>query len=299
MKRKSIFDFFSTKTKQKDMSVGNYKCPSCTVSCGNSGALATHMKAKHSNQSGGSILKYVQPKHIPFWKVVAIVGACWVAKQLQPGKLDPARMTFVRKVPVESESETKKNQKVDGRKFNKGKEKRMSYANEFKARVLDEYFEAKAETPSLKQEAFAALYDITQGDLSKWLKNSENIYKAAADSVKRRLFRTGGSKMSVAKAKFADMKSELLLKFKERRSHSRRCSANWIKTKAKQILEEKHSEDVFSTSHGWFCRFLKRFNLCEKVQHQASIRLRTNSVYLFHSNFRLFLSLGQGLKDQQ
>ena len=64
----------------------------------------------------------------------------------------------------------------------------MSYANEFKARVLDEYFEAKAEKPSLKREACAALYDITQGDLSKWLKNSESIYKAAADSVKRRLF---------------------------------------------------------------------------------------------------------------
>ena len=56
----------------------------------------------------------------------------------------------------------------------------MSYANEFKERVLDEYFEAKAETPSLKRETCAALYDITQGDLSKWPKNS----KATADSVK-------------------------------------------------------------------------------------------------------------------
>ena len=38
------------------------------------------------------------------------------------------------------------------------------------------------------------------------------------------------------------------------------CSVNWIKTKATQIVEEKHSEDVFSASHGWFCRFLKLFN---------------------------------------
>ena len=175
----------------------------------------------------------------------------------------------------------------------------MSYANEFKE-SLDEYFEAKAETPSLKREACAALYDITQGDLSKWLKNSE----AAADSVKRGFFErsTGGSKMSVAKVKFPDMESELLLKFKERRSHSRRCSANWIKTKAKQILEEKHSEDVFSTSHGWFCRFLKRFNLCPRKRSntkQASVWGRILFIRLFHSNFRSFLSLGQGLKDQQ
>ena len=60
----------------------------------------------------------------------------------------------------------------------------MSYAHEFKSRVLDEYFGAKAETTSLKREAFAALYDITQGDLSRWPKNSE----AASDSVKRGFF---------------------------------------------------------------------------------------------------------------
>ena len=60
----------------------------------------------------------------------------------------------------------------------------MSCSNEFKAMVLDEYFEAKAETPSLKREACAAMYYITQGDLSRWPKNSE----AAADSVKRGFF---------------------------------------------------------------------------------------------------------------
>ena len=59
----------------------------------------------------------------------------------------------------------------------------MSYANEFKE-SLDEYFEAKAEILSLKREACAALYDITQGDLSNWPKNSE----PAADSVKRGFF---------------------------------------------------------------------------------------------------------------
>ena len=51
----------------------------------------------------------------------------------------------------------------------------MSYANEFKAKFFNENFEEKAKTPSLKREAC-----ITQGDLSKWPKNSE----AAADSVK-------------------------------------------------------------------------------------------------------------------
>ena len=109
---------------------------------------------------------------------------------------------------------------------------------------------------------------------TRWsFKMAEKLWGSSRLGEKR-LFRTGGSKMSVAKVKFPDMESELLLKFKERRSHSRRCSANWIKTKAKQILEEKHSEDVFSTSHGWFCRFLKRFNLCPRKRSntkQASV----------------------------
>ena len=79
---------------------------------------------------------------------------------------------------MESESETKHNPKIDGRKFKEKQSECLMLMN------VKQDFEAKAETPSLKQEAFAALYDITQGDLSKWPKNSE----AAADSVKRGFF---------------------------------------------------------------------------------------------------------------
>ena len=54
--------------------------------------------------------------------------------------------------------------------------------------------------PNLKQDAFAALYGISQGDVLKWLKESEAISDAAAKATetitafhtKSRLFLTLG-----------------------------------------------------------------------------------------------------------
>ena len=125
----------------------------------------THVKAKHSaSEDRGAIFKFVQTKRRkPFWQILAVVGACWIAQQLKPGKLDPVKMTFVRKVQTEPEDEK---EKVDGRKFNRGKDSRKSYTNDFKARVLDDFFEQKADIPNLRQDTFAALYGISQGDLS-------------------------------------------------------------------------------------------------------------------------------------
>ena len=37
---------------------------------------------------------------------------------------------------------------------------------------MDEFFEAKFETPNQKQDAFAAGYAISQSDRSKWFKNA-------------------------------------------------------------------------------------------------------------------------------
>ena len=237
------------------------------VAFGNPGALATHVKIKHSKldpEGTGSMLQFVKPKpNVPFWKILAVVGGCWIAKHFLPGKMDPSRMTFVRKWPDNKEQET---EKVDGRKNNRGMDGRRSYSNEFKAKVLDEYFDEKACNPSIKQETFASLKGISQGDLSKWLKKSDTIFKAAADATTRRLYRTSGKNISVAKIKFPQMEAELHIEFKERRSHGRRCSANWFKTKAKHIVKDLYENTTFTASHGWFSCFLKRFNLCHEVQ---------------------------------
>ena len=273
------------------------------VAFGNPGALATHVKIKHSKldpEGTGSMLQFVKPKpNVPFWKILAVVGGCWIAKHFLPGKMDPSRMTFVRKWPDNKEQET---EKVDGRKNNRGMDGRRSYSNEFKAKVLDEYFDKKACNPSIKQETFASLKGISQGDLSKWLKKSDTIFKAAADATTRRLYRTSGKNISVAKIKFPQMEAELHIEFKERRSHGRRCSANWFKTKAKQIVKDLYENATFTASHGWFSCFLKRFNLCPRKRSntkQGSVWDRLPFIKNFHTKFRLFLSLGNCAKDRK
>ena len=154
MKRKSIEDYFKPQTKtHKHPAENSLTCPTCMVAFGNPGALATHVKIKHSKldpEGTGSMLQFVKPKpNVPFWKILAVVGGCWIAKHFLPGKMDPSRMTFVRKWPDNKEQET---EKVDGRKNNRGMDGRRSYSNEFKAKVLDEYFGENACNPSIKQE---------------------------------------------------------------------------------------------------------------------------------------------------
>jgi len=79
---------------------------------------------------------------------------------------------------------------VDGRKNNRGSDRRQRYTNELKAKVLDEWFEEKAQNPNISQDAFASLYGITQPDLNRWLSNKDNIYQEGAKETTRRLMST-------------------------------------------------------------------------------------------------------------
>ena len=150
---------------------------------------------------------------------------------------------------------------MDGRKNNRGSDRRQRYTNELKAKVLDEWFEEKAQNPNISQDAFASLYGITQPDLNRWLSNKDNIYQEGAKETTRRLMSTGGKNISKAKIKFPEMEAELHLQFKKRRSEGRRCSARWFKKTAKKIQKEKDSDSTFIVSHGWFYLFLKRWKL--------------------------------------
>ena len=79
---------------------------------------------------------------------------------------------------------------MDGRKNNRGSDRRQRYTNELKAKVLDEWFEEKAQNPNISQDAFASLYGITQPDLNRWLSNKDNIYQEGAKETTRRLMST-------------------------------------------------------------------------------------------------------------
>ena len=70
--------------------------------------------------------------------------------------------------------------------------------------------------------------------------------------------------------------------------------------KAKQIVKEKEPDSEFTASHGWFAGFLKRFSLCPRKKSnskQESVLERIPFIREFHAKLRLFLCLGQGLKD--
>jgi hypothetical protein len=48
-------------------------------------------------KGAGAIKKCIacKSKPKPFWKVLAVVGACWIAKELRPGMIDAVRTSFV------------------------------------------------------------------------------------------------------------------------------------------------------------------------------------------------------------
>ena len=104
-----------------------------------------------------------------------------MASLLKPGKMHPERTTFSRVVRNERGSE-----KVDGRKNNRGSDRRQRYTNELKAKVLDEWFQ----NPDISQDTFASLYRITQPNLNRWLSNKDNIYQEGAKETTRRLMST-------------------------------------------------------------------------------------------------------------
>ena len=144
MKRKAtITDFFAKKKSENSQVQQGFSCHECGQLCANQGNLANHMKGKHPiAKDAGSILKYVQTvNQPPFWTVLraCIFGACWMANLLEPGKMNPVRTTFSKVVRTTKNQEAEKG-KVDGRKNNRGSDHRKRYTNEYKAKVLDEWF---------------------------------------------------------------------------------------------------------------------------------------------------------------
>ena len=63
------------------------------------------------------------------------------------------------------------------------------------------------------------------------------IFEQAADSIKRKLCRSGSENVSAAKVKFPEMEKELFIRFNERRNQGRRVSARWIKKTAGKLLK--------------------------------------------------------------
>ena len=67
--------------------------------CQNKGALAKHIKATHS---GSEVKDAIPSCYVKASKTVLtrFSSCCCISKKLEPGKLDPEKMTFTRKVAL-------------------------------------------------------------------------------------------------------------------------------------------------------------------------------------------------------
>ena len=76
--------------------------------CGNEGALATHVTAKHPEDGAGSMLRFVTTNatsKVCFSKVMVLAWAYWLAKMLSLEKMNPMCTTIYLKRHVKAEED--------------------------------------------------------------------------------------------------------------------------------------------------------------------------------------------------
>jgi len=163
--------------------------PGCSKKRANKGAVANHMRFAHGNRIAvGSISSFVirkPPNIIDCFKSLAIstLAMHLVSNASNLGPVPYLRPILRPFIPAEPE------EKVDGRKFNRGEDHRVPINYLLKAKILDEYIEKKETNPTYCQDAHADRWKISQGQFSLWLKNRDRIFKSAADSKKKSLFK--------------------------------------------------------------------------------------------------------------
>ena len=265
------------------------KFPGCSKKCANKGAVANHMRFAHGNriavESISSFVIRKPPKIIDCFKSLAIstlaMHLVWNASNLGPVPyLRPILCPFI---PAEPE------EKVDGRKFNRGEDHRVPINYLLKAKILDEYIEKKETNPTYGQDAHADRWKISQGQFSLWLKNRDRIFKSPADSKKKGLFKCGPSV-----AKYLTIEQALVQKFKDQRKEGRRvCRTQWgwwwifwascCNSRTRSRTSFRH------WIWGWKCAWCRR--QWHQWQPKSGIYYFVNVVFLgFHILWMLFSS---------
>ena len=116
------------------------------------------------------------PRPKPFWKQLMLLGACYIAL-FNVGQGTVKFVPYIPPVP-----------KKDGRAKNKGCAHRARRTFLQKARIIENYLDAKTANPALSQDQFGLDYGLSQGTLSKWLQKSEFIFIQARHERLSKLF---------------------------------------------------------------------------------------------------------------
>jgi DNA-binding transcriptional regulator YiaG len=177
----------------------------CSKKCLNAGALATHMKTHSTESSGHSSISSFFPKKVTGLALKTIVPFSFVMHAI----CSASYLTPVSLLRPIFRPTTPEINKEDGRKKNKGQEKRSSYTSLFKASTIELFEDQRLANPKLTQDEFAISQKISQSTLSQWMKEKETHFKRAADSQTRKLL-----KVRKTNVKHPEMEEELIRRFK-------------------------------------------------------------------------------------
>lgn len=193
-----------------------------------------------------------------------------------------------------------KDPKVDGRKKNKGQNKRKNYPYIFKADVLCAYERALELHDPSPEQTVADASGVHQSLVSKW--KDQQVPSISAVSLlivaQEFIFNNAASEIwnnlrpSNSKPKFPLMEKELLKRFTERRKKGRKVSAMWLVVNAKEIMAEHYPAEQFVASRNWRGRFAFRNGISRRKKTNAkdeSLEERLPRMQDWHRNLRAFL----------
>ena len=182
-------------------------------------------------------------------------------------------------------------QKVDGRRNNRGSRKRRRYAASFKASALDQLAAAmeRGEAAQSVEEALG----IAAGMLSKWKAEANSIYSTAAEELSKGISPKALRKMK-ANARYPAMEAELVSEIRRYRARGRHLSIRWLTVKARAIFQKLFPGDAaFKASRGWRCKFMRRNQLTRKKATNTkskSVAERLPDAQAFHQKLAQLVS---------
>ena len=131
----------------------------------------------------------------------------------------------------------------------RGSDGRKSINNRFKANVV--VLVERGE----KAIDLADRFNVTRGQISKWLKMKNKILNATVDEIK--MF----TRVAYPSKKYNELYKALNLKFLDARSKERRVDFSWLWSKARVICrEQQNNEDADVKKHA-IVNFIKRYHL--------------------------------------
>ncbi|CAB1100647.1 unnamed protein product [Ectocarpus sp. CCAP 1310/34] len=185
------------------------------------------------------------------------------------------------------------------RKKTRGAEKRTQYSNRKKAAVVAELRELEADHAEKMwhvqgvscQQFLARKTGIPQPNICKWNGDAEKLIAAAANDLKKDLFKTGRERRW-----FGDAEEKLHSLLLQRRKRKLRVSTAWIRVNARKLLVAMYPDDPraknLSASDRWCRKFAKRHHLSKRRRtnmKNKSVEDRLPQTKSFHRRLRQLL----------